>query len=142
MRISNFTFKGEEDTDIYVYKYEPKIKENIKGIVQISHGMSEEAKRYEMFASFLNKNGYIVYVNDHRGHGKTAKTVENVGYLAKENGFYHLVEDMNILTNIIKNENLYNSLYEKQLEITKNLDYDFIFDKIKELIFEEIYFYI
>lgn len=47
---SNFTFKGEEDLDIYVYKYEPKIKENIKGIVQISHGMSEEAKRYERFA--------------------------------------------------------------------------------------------
>ena len=29
---SNFTFKGEEDLDIYVYKYEPKIKENIKAL--------------------------------------------------------------------------------------------------------------
>lgn len=102
---SNFTFKGEEDLDIYVYKYEPKIKENIKGIVQISHGMSEEAKRYEMFASFLNKNGYIVYVNDHRGHGKSVKSINDIGKLADKDGLNCVVKDLYKLTNIIKKEN-------------------------------------
>ena len=38
--------------------------------------------RYEYFAKNLTDNGYIVYINDHRGHGLTAKTIDNVGCLA------------------------------------------------------------
>lgn len=41
----------------------------------------------------------------------------------------------------IKKQKLYNETYKKtQLEITKDLDYDYIFDKIKDMIFEEIIF--
>ena len=74
-------------------------------MVQIAHGMSETAIRYKEFAQELTKNGYVVYINDHRGHGITAKTIDNIGYLAEKDGFTCLVEDMNILTNIIKEEN-------------------------------------
>lgn len=104
MKCSEFYFKGKEDLDIHVYKWE---NENIKpkGVVQIAHGMSETALRYEYFAKHLTENGYIVYINDHRGHGKTAEIIDNVGYLADKDGFTCLVEDMNILTNIIKDEN-------------------------------------
>ncbi|MGL4913736.1 MAG: alpha/beta fold hydrolase, partial [Romboutsia sp.] len=52
----------------------------------------------------LTDSGYVVYINDHRGHGKTAKIIENVGCLAENDGFTYLVEDMNILTKIIKEE--------------------------------------
>ena len=45
--------------------------ENIKGIVQISHGMAEHAQRYNQIANVFNKNGYIVVADDHRGHGQT-----------------------------------------------------------------------
>ena len=41
--------------------------------------MAEHAKRYEDFAKFLNKNGYIVFADDHRAHGKTARGEENLG---------------------------------------------------------------
>ncbi|RDY24211.1 alpha/beta hydrolase [Romboutsia maritimum] len=102
MKCTTFTFKGEENLDIYTYKWESEINNEVKGIVQIAHGMSETAIRYEAFAKELTDNGYIVYINDHRGHGKTAKVVENVGYLAEKNGFRCLVEDMNKLTSIIK----------------------------------------
>lgn len=105
MKKSNFTFKGEEDIDIYVYKYEPIERENINGIVQISHGMSEEASRYERFAKYLTDNGYIVYINDHRGHGRSAKDIHNIGILAKKDGIHCIVKDLNRLTNIIKEEN-------------------------------------
>ncbi|MCC0631133.1 alpha/beta hydrolase [Clostridioides sp. ZZV15-6388] len=105
MKCTNFTFKGKEDLDIYTYKWEDESIEDPKAIVQIAHGMAETAQRYEVFAKELTKNGYIVYINDHRGHGKTAKTVENVGHLAEEEGFRCLVEDMNTLTSIIKKEN-------------------------------------
>ncbi|OSB12240.1 alpha/beta hydrolase [Paraclostridium bifermentans] len=105
MKISNFTFKGEEDIDIYVYKYEPIEKENINGIVQISHGMSEEAGRYKRFANYLTDNGYIVYINDHRGHGKSAENINRIGILAEKDGIHCIVKDLNKLTKIIKTEN-------------------------------------
>lgn len=105
MKSSEFYFKSTKDNlDIHVYKWEPENKNPI-GIVQISHGMSETAIRYEYFAKNLTENGYIVYINDHRGHGLTAKTIDNVGYLADSDGFTYLVEDINTLTNIIKEEN-------------------------------------
>ena len=104
MDCKEFYFKGKEDLDIHVYKWTSKIV-NPKAVVQIAHGMSETAIRYEEFAKKLTENGYIVYINDHRGHGLTAKTIDNVGYLADKDGFRCLVEDMNTLTNIIKEEN-------------------------------------
>ena len=42
-----------------------------RGVVQIVHGMTEHAARYEAFAKFLNAHGYIVVADDHRGHGGT-----------------------------------------------------------------------
>lgn len=100
----SFSFKSKDGTKVFVYKWLP---ENIKakGIVQISHGMAETAKRYERFAKVLTQNGYIVYANDHRGHGKTAGSVENLGYLAEKDGFEWLVRDLNDLSIIIKDEN-------------------------------------
>ncbi|MGO0916296.1 serine aminopeptidase domain-containing protein, partial [Clostridioides difficile] len=46
------------------------LEEAPKAVIQIAHGMAETAQRYETFAKVLTKNGYIVYINDHRGHGK------------------------------------------------------------------------
>lgn len=45
--------------------------ENPKGVVQLCHGMAEYLKRYDDFAKFLNKNGYIVFGDDHRSYGRT-----------------------------------------------------------------------
>lgn len=50
-----------------------------KGVVQFCHGMSEYCGRYYPFAEFLNRNGYIVFGDDHRCHGKT-ETDANRGY--------------------------------------------------------------
>ena len=55
-----------------VYRYLWDDVEKPKGVVQILHGMAEHAKRYCDFAKFLNEHGYIVFADDHRGHGKTA----------------------------------------------------------------------
>ena len=62
------------------------------------------AIRYERFARALTSAGYIVYANDHRGHGKTAKKVENLGYCG-DDGFNSMVKDMKQLNDIIRNEN-------------------------------------
>lgn len=100
----NFSFKDSQGVDIFVYKWEPEQGVNIKGVVQIAHGMAEHAKRYGHFAEKLTSSGYIVYANDHRGHGKTAESVEKIGYCG-EDGFTWKVKDMKQLTSIIKKEN-------------------------------------
>lgn len=105
MNVENFTFKDGDGVDIFVYKWAPSNKEDIKAVVQISHGMAETAERYEELAKVLTNNGYIVYANDHRGHGKTAKSLDEIGYLGEKDGFAWMVEDMYELTGIIKKEN-------------------------------------
>lgn len=49
------------------------------GVVQIIHGMDEHVGRYDRFAKFLNKHGYIVFGDDHRAHGRTARSVSKIG---------------------------------------------------------------
>jgi alpha-beta hydrolase superfamily lysophospholipase len=71
--------------------------------VQIFHGMAEHAGRYERLAKFLNTKGFIVYANDHRGHGRTAGSLDAVGYIGKD-GFNNIVEDEFIITGTIKEE--------------------------------------
>ncbi|MDA3733511.1 alpha/beta hydrolase [Niameybacter massiliensis] len=99
----NFQFRDSDGVALNVYKWSP-VDEAI-GIVQISHGMTETVLRYDEFAHFLNERGFIVYGHDHRGHGLTAKTNEHLGYIADNEGFEWLVEDLFQLMKYIKNEN-------------------------------------
>lgn len=103
MNKKTFSFKGKNNVKVFVYRWMPDNNENIKGIVQISHGMAETAKRYERFAKYLTENGFMVYANDHRGHGKTCGNVDKLGDLG-EDGFNNMVKDMHTLQNIIKKE--------------------------------------
>lgn len=61
------------------------------GVVQIAHGMNEYAARYERFARALNRCGYIVVADDHRGHGDT--DADTLGY-AEGDMFADTVKDM------------------------------------------------
>lgn len=103
---SSFTYQVEDGTKVHVYTWRPEEDRPIKGIVQIAHGMAETAARYEGFAKRLTQAGYLVYANDHRGHGKTAGHPDAVGILADSKGFEALIEDMHHLTNIISADNL------------------------------------
>lgn len=85
---------------IKYYIYEPKGE--IKGIVQLSHGMSEYVERYEEFAKFITKQGFIFCGNDHLGHGNTGAIDGTFGTFAKKDGYKYLVEDVHIFTKIMK----------------------------------------
>ena len=104
MRTENFTFVDKGNLQIFVYKWLPDESVQVKGIVQIAHGMAETAARYEGFARALTNEGFCVYANDHRGHGRTAKEVEKLGDLG-EDGFNSMVENMHGLNEKIKEEN-------------------------------------
>ncbi len=100
MKETTFTFKGSNQQEIFVRKWEPEISE-IKGVLQIAHGMAEHSGRYTEFGDFMTKNGFVVFVNDHIGHGQTAKTVQNLGFFGKKNGWHFLVNDVIKLNEII-----------------------------------------
>lgn len=78
-------------------------KEQIpKAIFQIAHGVCEHIERYDEFARFLAEKGFIVCGNDHLGHGKSAESLEKLGYTCEHNGHIRMVDDMHILTKIMK----------------------------------------
>lgn len=79
----------------------PDDESKIKGIVQISHGMSEHKERYLEFMNYLANNSYIAIINDHRGHGESVKGKEDLGYFY-ENGAIGIVEDLHQITEYIK----------------------------------------
>ena len=75
--------------------------ENPKGIIQISHGMAEHKERYYDFMQYLNQNGYVVVIHDHRGHGQSVKSKEDYGYFYTED-IHYIVEDLYQVTQYIQ----------------------------------------
>jgi len=74
-----------------------------RGVIQVSHGLGEHIGRYAELAKFLVEDELVVYGNDHRGHGLTAKPSDSFGDFGP-GGFDQLVEDMISLRVIAKNE--------------------------------------
>lgn len=101
---SEFTFQTNDGVEIYYCKWDDSENQPPKGVIQIAHGMAEHILRYVDFAQHLVQAGYIVYGHDHRGHGRTAKRDEEIGYFADENGFDKVVDDVKQLTTIIQQE--------------------------------------
>lgn len=75
-----------------------------RGVIQIAHGMGEYIGRYENFAQEFAHAGMVVYGNDHRGHGRTARSPQDYGDFGL-GGFNLLVEDMVRLGVIARSEN-------------------------------------
>lgn len=95
----DYIMRARDGLKIYVHCWDQV--EEPKGVVLIFHGMAEHGGRYEDFARHLNYSGYIVYANDLRGHGRTANSVEELGYIG-EDGFNRIIEDEHDLLDDIK----------------------------------------
>ena len=88
---------------IFARGFAPADKNAVRGILQIAHGMAEHSLRYESFAKYLVAKGFVVCVNDHAGHGKSAVDEESFGYFGP-GGYQNLVKDMNTLRRIIQED--------------------------------------
>lgn len=73
----------------------------IKGTVQLVHGMCEYKERYEPFAEFLTENGFVVIAHDHRGHGNSVKSEADLGYFGDKKGVA-IVDDTALVTDEAK----------------------------------------
>ena len=101
-RDDGFTFDGADGAKIFTYRWRPDGP--VRGVLQISHGMGEHALRYRAPLQPLLDAGIAIYANDHRGHGKTAPNKEALGDFGP-GGFGALVDDMAILSRLIRHEN-------------------------------------
>ena len=62
------SFVDDYGVTIHYYVWRPAAP---TAIAQIVHGLGEYATRYEPLIQQLVADGYVVYADDHRGHGKT-----------------------------------------------------------------------
>ena len=67
--------------------------ENPKATLHLNHGMAEHSLRYDKFARYLNEKGFVVFIQDHRGHGKTKKSDEDKGWFAQKDGWNTICDD-------------------------------------------------
>ena len=77
---------------------------DVKGIVHVVHGMTEYIDRYEPFMRTLAENGYIAAGFDNLGHGHTVNDESELGFIAHEDGWKLLVDDVAIFALSIKND--------------------------------------
>lgn len=101
MSFENFDVISPDKVSVVGYEWPNK---SPKAVLQIVHGMSEHMGRYDVFASFMVKNGFAVVGHDHRGHGKTAGKIERIGHIADEKGMEKLVEDVTHVNKWIKDK--------------------------------------
>lgn len=80
-----------------------------RGIAQISHGQGDHSQRYTALAEEFARRGFVVYADDHRGHGETWREQ----WKGDESKFGHLgargvvgaVDAINQLTGIARRDN-------------------------------------
>ncbi len=85
---------GEDKLHVVEWKPEGEVR----GILQISHGMREYVARYHRFAKYMAEKGFFVIGNDHLGHGETAAPNNRFGYFAAKDGCGHAVRDLRRVT--------------------------------------------
>lgn len=73
-----------------------------RGLFHVVHGMTEYIGRYDSFMRAMAQDGYIVFGYDHLGHGNTAKDDSELGFIAHENGWEKLVDDVFLFGNEIR----------------------------------------
>jgi alpha-beta hydrolase superfamily lysophospholipase len=86
------SIEAEDETDV-VLQVHLWPATDATGWVHIMHGMSEHGARYGHLAQALNKAGFHVSADDHRGHGLTASGSGSLGHLANHDGWNKMVAD-------------------------------------------------
>jgi alpha-beta hydrolase superfamily lysophospholipase len=100
MPADTFSYTSADDSQIAAYRWDPAGEP--RAAVQITHGMGEHARRYDHLAQALTDAGYVVYGQDHRGHGGSADP-DALGDLGV-GGWPALVDDIGLLSARIRSE--------------------------------------
>jgi alpha-beta hydrolase superfamily lysophospholipase len=105
MRADTFQHTVDDQRKLFVYRFLPDEGTKKKAMVHIAHGLAEHGRRYARVAEALTSAGYVVYANDHRGHGKTEERPDGLGFFAEAGGFRRVLQDLQQLVAREKSEN-------------------------------------
>ncbi len=92
MKFTEESVKTSDGIRLHVKNYAPDGRK--KGVVHVLHGMSEHSGRYDEFATHLAEQGYSVYLQDHRRHGRSLDEDGSLGVFTKHDRFERLVDDI------------------------------------------------
>lgn len=73
-----------------------------KGTLHIVHGMTEHIDRYDRLMTAAAEIGYVAFGYDHLGHGKTARDDSELGFIAHNDGWKYLVNDVGAFSSAVK----------------------------------------
>ena len=90
-----------DELDISVVVVRPEGE--ARAVLQLAHGMSGCKERFMPFMEFMAAHGVVCVANDHRGHGGSVKTSEDLGYMY-DGGWKALIDDMRGVTEAIADE--------------------------------------
>lgn len=93
-----FTLTAADDVPVRGAWWDPAPGTTPRGILQVVHGMSEHLGRYTPLIDAARAQGWAVIGHDHRGHGRTAGSVERLGHLADADGWDAAVGDVVAVT--------------------------------------------
>lgn len=101
MRTREFILESEYDgLGLGVLVAEPDTERPEK-VFQFAHGMCGCKERYLPVMEFLAANGVACVANDHRGHGASVRSADDLGYMY-EGGYKALVDDMAQVTRMVR----------------------------------------
>ncbi len=101
VRMSDFTFPSASGANnIHCRLWSPETE--VRGVVQIVHGVAEHIGRYNDFAEFLTRHGFAVVGDDHLGHGLSVNDHSERGWFAEENGWDKVVQDEKTLHELMR----------------------------------------
>lgn len=107
MQTKSFSQIMSDGTEIWINRWAPDSDDQIKGVIQLHHGIQEHSMRYDRLGSVLADAGYVLNAYDMRGHGHTAELAIEAkkgmfGKLADKDGFDRIVCDLYEITNAVK----------------------------------------
>lgn len=103
MELTTTSFPSSADgLAIATHRWAPA--DSPRAVVQLAHGVAEHATRYARLAEALTAAGYLVYANDHRGHGASVGGDVSLGGFGAA-GWPALIADAVALSDSIRSEN-------------------------------------
>ncbi len=96
-------FKRRSNTDDLELDAMAVVPDNIIGVVQIAHGMTEMKERYYPFMEYLADKGLLCVAHDMRGHGNSIKKETDLGYFY-DGGHEAIVDDIYNIMCVVKSK--------------------------------------
>lgn len=112
MQTQTRRIEGSDGISLHLSTWRPEESVAVCGVIQLLHGQGEYSDRYLPMAEHLTAKGFVIYANDHRGHGWTvfgqplgARAEHCIpGHMADDDGWRKAMNDQAVIRSLIRQE--------------------------------------